>query len=379
MEVMVEKCCGLDVHKKVIVACVLCGSFDTTRPKKETKSFKSTTKALEELAQWLLTFGVTEIAMESTSQYWCPVWNVLEKYDFKLLLVNPQRIKALPGKKTDQKDSERIAELCRVGLLPNSYMPEKEFQELRRLTRTRSQLLHERTQHRNRIQNIFECANIKIGDYLSSVFGKTGTALIKLLMDGVVITQELVAKNMFGRLTHTSEELFEAMNGTFSKNHLIELSVNYTLMEALDKQIKVVENAIDEIIERHSEVYDELLSIPGVAKNNAAVILAEIGDNVKAFNSAKQLASWAGICPGCYESAGVRKSTHIGHGNKYLKTALYQSALTAAHSGNLTFATYYSRIAARGSKQKAVIATAHKILRIVFKILESHTSYQDQF
>lgn len=371
MEVVVERCCGLDVHQKTVVACTLVGNLSTNRPKKLIKTFGTRTFELQELASWLHEQEISTVMMESTRQYWCPIWNVLEKEGFKLILANPQRIKGIPGRKTDQKDAEWIAQLGRVGLVPQSYVPPTAIQELRSLTRTRTHLIAERTQHKNRIHNILQQGNIKLTGFLSDIYGKTGRKLVDLLLSGEKIEEENILECLHSRVKASSKDIVESLKGTLTKAHRFEMQIHFDIIDCLEEQITELSKEIRIRIAPYQEIIDELIKIPGVKESCVEVILSEIGPDISAFQTQSHLASWAGLCPGSYESGGVRKKAHIGRGNKYLRTALYHAGRAAAHSGSPVFSEFYHRIASRGSKQKAVIATAHKILRVIYRTLES--------
>lgn len=371
MEVIVERCCGLDVHQKTVVACTLVGNLSTNRPKKVIQTFGTRTFELQELASWLHEQGITTVMMESTGQYWCPIWNVLEKEGFKLILANPQRIKGIPGRKTDQKDAEWIAQLGRVGLVPQSYVPPTDIQELRSLTRTRTHLIAERTQHKNRIHNILQQGNIKLTGYLSDVYGKTGRKLINLLLTGEKIEESTVLGCLHSQVKAPTRDIVKSLKGTLTKAHRFEMQVHFDIIDCLEVQITELSKEIRIRTAPYRETIDELMKIPGVKESCVEVILSEIGPDISNFQTPSRLASWAGLCPGSYESGGVRKKARIGRGNKYLRTALYHAGRTAAHSNNSAFSEFYQRIASRGSKQKAVIATAHKILRVIYRTLES--------
>lgn len=376
MDVMVKNCCGLDVHQKTVVACTLVGKLSSNRPKKTSKTFGTRTFELKELALWLKEQQITTVLMESTGQYWRPVWAILEKENFKLILANPQRIKGIAGRKTDQKDAEWIAELGRMGLVASSYVPPIEIQELRGLTRTRSGYIREITQHKNRIHNILQQANIKLTSFLTDIYGKTGRNLIELLISGEKITEEVISPLIHGKVKANVSDLLEAMDGVFSTAHLVELDTHFTIIDCLEKQIEILSQEIDSRTRPYQPLMDRLITIPGIKKATAEVILSEIGTSIDSFKTVKHLASWSGLCPGSYESGGVRKGARITKGNKYLKTALYHSGRTAGHSKSEVFSNFFHRIASRGSKQKAVIATAHKILRVIYKTMETYSEEQ---
>lgn len=367
-------CAGLDVHTKTVVACVLTGSLDSLRAKKEIRTFGTRTFELRSLGEWLVERKVEKVIMESTGQYWCPVWNILESFKLNLSLANPQRIKGIPGRKTDQKDSEWIAQLGRLGLVASSYIPSRDIQELRLLTRTRRGYINERTQHRNRIQNVLQHANIKLADFISDIFKGSGLRCLELLLDGEKITAELIQKTISKRCKHTPQDIAEAMNGSFTEIQRIVIESHLRFLGQVDNEINVLNKAIEEITSDYADIMVALQTIPGVKRTGAEIILAEVGPNVEQFSSAKQLASWAGLCPGSYESGGVRKSAHTSAGNKHLKTILYQCGGSAGRSNNPTFSEFYGRISKRGSKRKAIIACAHKILRIIYKTLSEQTN-----
>lgn len=377
MHVQYENVAGIDVHQKILAICTLCGPL-ACEPVQSQWTIGTTTQELKTLGEWLVEQKVTHVFMESTSQYWCPVWNVLEDFGFTLVLANPQRIKGIPGRKTDQNDAQWIADLGRMGLIPKSYMPNKKIQDLRRLTRTRSKLIQERSQHRNRVHNVLQQANIKLTTYLSNVFGVTGQKLLQIMIDGEPMTLDKVkdAMDIQGkRFKASPEQILASLDGSFSKIHLEEINVHMNIISALDAEIKRLEQSIEAMTSEYQEILNKLMEIPGVSQVCATVILAEIGTNVDAFPSEKHLAKWAGVCPGSYESAGKVKSSHITQGDKYLKSALYHAGRTAAHSNSKTFSECYERIARKGSRQKAVIACSHKILRIVYHILDDGRRY----
>lgn len=299
---------------------------------------------------------------------------MLETFGLNLALANPQRIKNIPRKKTDKKDSEWIAKLGRMGLVASSYIPSREIQELRSLTRTRKSYINERTQHRNRLQNVLQRANIKLADFISDNFKGSGLRCLELLLTGEKITEELIRQIISKRCKHTPADIAQSMDGTVSKAQRILLESHLRSFERIDEEITVLNEAIEEITSEYAEIMEALQTIPGVKKTGAEIILAEIGPDVEQFSSAKQLASWAGLCPGSYESGGVKKSAHISAGNKYLKTLLYQCGVNAGRSKNPTFSEFYDRVARGGSRKKARIACAHKILRIVYKILLDQTN-----
>ena len=379
MDVMHPICCGIDVHQKSIVCCILDGPLTSNEPKKYQTTFGTTTKELKAALDWILEHQVTHVFFESTGQYWIPLFNIFSDSDLELVLANPQHIKNVPGRKTDVKDAEWIAQLGRCGLINQSYIPSQEVLQLRYLTRYRLSVKQRLTQIKNHIHVILQRANIKITSYLSDIFSKTGQALLTLFIDGEVINEDNVESCIHGRIKASTRQLIEAMEGKLStvdrfliKECMEEYKLQKKISDELNKEIN------EYILEHFPEEYQLLLTIPGISDNCCATILAEIGPNVDAFKTDKKLASWAGMCPGSNESAGVKKSSHTTQGNKYLKQALVMSVLSVQRAKEETFSLFYQRISSRGSKMKAIIACGHKMLRIIYKILQSHQPYNSQ-
>ena len=377
MEVMVETCCGIDVHQKSIVCCILDGPLDTSRPKKYSQSFGTSTPQLREALEWLESHHVTDVFMESTGQYWIPVYNIFSEGSFHQVLANPQRIKNVPGRKTDVKDAEWIAQLGRCGLIEASYLPDEEVLALRYMTRRRQAYTEKRTKTKNELHNILQRSNIKLTSYLSDIFSKTGQALLSLFFTGEPITIERILPCMFGSTLKASpEDFLQALDGKISRvdRQLLEYSLDeyrfYT-----QKIVRLTQDIEDYILEHFPTEYGLLLEIPGIKETGAATILSEIGPNVDAFSSVGHLASWAGLSPGSNESAGIKKSSRTTGGNKYLKTALVRSGGSAGRSKEPAFNQLYYRLSNKGSKMKAVVACAHKLLRIIYKILKEHVHY----
>ncbi|MGX7076535.1 MULTISPECIES: IS110 family transposase [Globicatella] len=379
MEVMIERCCGIDVHQKTIVCCILSGPLETNKPQKHQKTFGTTSAELRAALEWIQSFNVTDIFMESTGQYWVPVFNIFSDSEIQLTLANPAHIKNVPGRKTDVKDAEWIAQLGRCGLIQSSYLPCAQAMELRQLTRRRLSYIQKRTQSKNEIHNILQRANIKLTSYLSDIFGQTGQALLSLFIHGEKITLERVAECMHTHVKATPKQLLEAMDGKMSKTDRRLLDDSLEEYRFYTEKIKRMDGDIEEFILTYfKEEYELLMELPGVKANSAAVILAEIGPDVEAFKTAAHLASWAGLSPGSYESAGVKKSSRTTRGNKYLKTTLIACGGIAGRSMDPAFSNLYQRLSARGAKMKAVVACGHKLLRIIYKVLSCHIHYDKQ-
>lgn len=365
---IIERGCGLDVHKDTVVASIK-GKDIVER----TETFGTFTEELEKLIGFLQNEGVSHIAMESTGVYWKPVYYVLEEY-FEILLVNARHVKNVPGQKTDKKDSEWIAKLLLSGLLKGSFVPRQDVRELRVLHRHRRKLVHQRTAEKNRLQNILEDANIKLGSVVSDVFGKTGTAIVLAIASGEKDPGKLseLAK---GSLVRKKAELKKALYGRITEHHIFMLQLILASMEHINNQIDCIEKRIDKYLNSMRSDVELLLTIPGVSVQITAGILAEIGNDMTAFPSAKHLASWAGMCPGNNESAGKKYSSKITHGNKYLKTTLVEAAWAASHSKDCLMAAKHKTIAARRGGKKANIAIGHKILTAAYFVLRDKTPY----
>ena len=371
MQVVHEVCCGLDVHKKSVTACVLWVSGR----RRQTRAFGTFTHELLELGDWLRACGVTHVAMESTGVYWKPVWNLLEG-QFEVLLVNAQHIKAVPGRKTDQKDSEWIADLLQHGLLRASFVPPTPIRELRDLTRYRASLAQEINRIANRIQKVLEDANIKLASVATDTLGASGRAMLEAIVNGEQDSQRL-AEMAQGKLRNKIPELQEALQGRVSTHH------RFLLRELLDHHYFVeskMQRIEQEVAERLGPFQSEvarLCTIPGVDRVTAWGLLAEIGLNMNQFPDAQHLASWAGLCPGSHESAGKRKSGKIRKGSLWLRRCLCQGAWAVSTKKNNYLSALYRRLAARRGTKRATIAVAHNLLVIAYYILRDGTCYRD--
>lgn len=370
MQVVYERCSGLDIHKKTVTACVI------TPEGKETRTFGTMTGDLLMLGDWLESRGVTHVAMESTGVYWKPVYNVLEGYEFELLVVNAQHIKAVPGRKTDVKDAEWIAELLRHGLLRGSYIPSRPERELRELVRYRKSLIRERSTVVNRIQKVLEGANIKLASVATDVLGKSGRAMLEALIRGQTDPVALAALAK-GRLQEKREQLEQALQGAIGAHQRMLLRLQLQHVDFLDRQIEELSREIGEWMLPFEESLRRIETIPGVGRRTAEMLLAEIGPNVSRFPSAAHLASWAGMCPGNNESAGKRRSGRTRKGSPWLREALVEAARAAARTRNTYLSAQYHRLAARRGANRAAVAVGHTILVIVYHILRNGTTYQD--
>ena len=313
--------------------------------------------------------------MESTGVYWKPVYYVLEPY-FELLLVNARHIKNVPGHKTDKKDSEWIAKLLLSGLLKKSFVPNQQTRELRTLYRHRKKLINQRSTEKNRLHNILEDANIKLGSVVSDVFGKTGMDILRHLAKGITDHHKL-SELARGSLVRKKDKLKEALYGRFSEHHEFMLNLILQTIDQINETIDKVERQIDKYLDKLSQEAALLQTIPGVSRQVCAGILSEIGNEMENFISNKHLASWAGICPGNNESAGKKYSTRVTQGNKYLKSVLIEAAWSASHTKNTHLAYKHYVIAKRRGAKKAAMAVAHKILTAAYYILRDKTEYRE--
>jgi transposase len=374
MEAVYERCCGLDVHKRMVVACLVT-SGPGQGAKKETRTFASTTADLLALGDWLDSCGCTHVAMESTGSFWKPIYNVLEDR-FSLILVNTRFLKLIPGRKTDVKDAEWISDLLRHGLLRASFIPSRPQRELRELSRYRTSLVRERSSEVNRVQKVLEGANIKLASVATNILGNSGRAMLAAIVEGISDPKAL-ADLAQGHLRKKKAALEDALNGLIHSHQRLLLRLQLRHIVELDQLIEEVSSEIDMRMQPFQEALDLLQSIPGVGKRTAETILSEVGVDVERFPSARHLASWSGLCPGLNESAGKNSSGRTPKGSVWLKAALIQSAHAAARTRTTYLASQYRRLAARIGAKKAAVAVAHTLLVIAFRLLRDRTPYRD--
>jgi transposase len=374
MRIVYARCCGLDVHKKSISACLLTPD-ERGGTQQQLRRFGTMTRDLLELSDWLTGNGVTHVAMESTGVYWKPVWNILEG-TCTILLVNAQHVKAVPGRKTDAKDCQWIADLLQHGLLRGSFVPPSPIRQLRDLTRTRASLRQDHTAVANRMQKVLEDANIKIASVASDWLGVSGRAILSRLLDGEEDSGKL-ADLCCGRLREKIPEMQLALQGRMTEHHRWMLQLQREQLEFLEGQIAQLEAKIQEHLRAYQQAVELCMTIPGIEAVAAANLIAEIGVNMDQFPSAQHLASWAGLCPGNNESAGKRLSGKARNGSVWLRRSLCQAAWAAWHSKNTYLSAQFRRLAARKGKKRAIVAVGHTILVILFHMLKNQQPYRD--
>jgi transposase len=374
MQVVYTHCAGLDVHKRTVVACCL-----TPDPEggwhSETRTFHTMTVDLLGLSDWLRGHGVTHVAMESTGEYWRPVYNILEA-EFETLLVNAAHVKNVPGRKTDVRDAQWLAELLQHGLLRPSFIPPAPIRELRDLVRHRSNFVRERATLVNRVQKVLEGANIKLASVATDVMGVSGRRMLEAIIGGEA-EPEVMAELARGRLRAKRVELAKALDGRVRAHHRFVLTELLSQIDSLDETITRFDEQIAEASRPFVEAVARLDTIPGVGRETAEMIVAEIGVDMTRFPSANHLAAWAGVAPGNHESGGKRLSGRVRKGNQALRKGLVQAAHAAAHTKNTFLAAQYQRLQRRRGRKRAVLAVAHSILVIAYHLLAREEEYRE--
>jgi transposase len=374
MDVLHRCCAGLDVHKRTVVACVR--RVDPAgKVSKSIKTFATMTADLLALSDWLAAQGVAVVAMESTGSYWKPVFNLLESR-FEVVLVNAHHIKQVPGRKTDVKDSEWIAQLLQHGLLRPSFIPPRPTRELRDLTRQRTQLIRERTSVINRIQKVLEDANIKLGSVASNALGVSGRSMIEAIIRGEYDPVKL-ADLARRRLRKKIPQLQQALRGSVTEHHRFLLRTQMDHLDHLERLIQEYSRRIEEALDPFFETLARLVTIPGVDLRVAEIVVAEIGLDMNRFPTAGHLSSWAGLTSGNHESAGKRQSGRATPGNVWLKSVLVQAAWAAFRAKGTHLSKKFRRIAGNRGKKRAAFAVAHTLLVIIYHLLKENTIYQE--
>ncbi len=405
MEVTHTHCAGLDVHKKIVVACSLT-QIAPGKLERNIRSFGTTTVELLALSDWLSSQKITHLAMESTGEYWKPIYNILES-NLEVMVVNAQHLKNVPGRKTDVKDAEWIAELLRHGLLRGSFIPPLAQRDLRDLRSQRINLVRERARVVNRLQKVLEWANLKLGNVVTDITGVSARRMLQGIVEGQTNVRELAALAK-GSLVRKQEQLQQALQGQIRDHHRFLIQQHLTHLEFLQGQIAQFNQQIEQSIEVEKNQNQSSLAeqpiksgsvaaddaspssplswskaialvdtIPGVARNTAELLMAEIGTDMSRFPSASHLAKWARLCPGNHESAGKRLSGKTGRSNPWLRTTLVQAANAAVRCRNSYLHAVYRRLAGRRGRKKALIAVAHRILIALYHMLTKHEPYQD--
>lgn len=372
MEKVYERCCGIDVHKKVVVACLRIGQ------KKELREYGTTTRELLKLNDWLIENECQMVAMESTASYWKPLYNVFESNGLPAMVVNASHMKAVPGRKTDAKDAEWIADLLQHGLLKSSFIPDKAQRELRELVSYRRSLVGEKTRELNRLQKMLEGGNIKLSGTVSDINGKSARNILNALVKGENITSERLSELIVGRLKASPSQLMDDLQGILSPLQRKMLGVVLIHIDELDKHIAELDDEIDNNMRGDYQGCVKLVDgVTGIGPDSAKVILSVIGTDMSRFPSAAHLSSWAGLSPGNNESAGKRRSGRTTKGNKLLKTTLIQCAHSAVMVKSSYFCAQFQRISARRGKKRAYVAVAHSMLIAIYHMLKNGLIFSD--
>lgn len=375
IEAVLERCAGIDIGKKFLVACVMTGAADG-KAVEETRQFGTTVGALEQLRDWLLHHGCTHAVMESTGSYWKPVYNILEKH-LTVILANALQVKSLPGKKTDRKDGRRLAHLLRHGLITPSFIPPLDIRELRDLTRRRKRLLQTGTSERNRIQKVLEDANVKLASVLTDLFGVSGQHMLEALLEGRGSAEE-IAQFAQRKLKRKIPEIQAALEGhQMSAHHRLLIRQSLGHLEFLEQQIGELDAVVAEKLQPYAAQNALLQTIPGLKQEGAATVLAELGPDMSVFPSASHAAAWTGLAPGNNRSAGKQKSGRTTKGNRWLAGMLCQCAWAASRRKGSYFQAKYRRLLPRRGRQRALIAVAHSMLRVIYYVLSRGVPYQE--
>lgn len=374
MEPIYTRCCGLDVHSKNVQACVRRMGKEG-QVHHEVRTFGTMTCDLLSLADWLASEEVTHVAMESTGVYWKPIYNILEGR-VTLLLVNARHVKNVPGRKTDVKDCQWLAQLLQCGLLQGSFIPDRPQRELRDLTRQRAQLVNEKSAVANRVHKVLEDANIKLGTVATDILGKSGRDMIRALIRGEKDPREM-AELARRQLREKIPQLRLALEGQVTDHHRFLLGELLDHLEYLEGQIERFSRRIEEVSRPFEEAIQEVARLPGFEQRSAENVIAEIGADLVPFPSAEHLSSWAGVCPGNNESAGKKKSGKTRKGSRWLRVALTQAAWAASKKKGSYFQAQYRRLAGRRGKKRALMAVGHSLLVVIYHILKDRTEYKE--
>lgn len=381
MEDILDCCCGLDVHKESIVACLLKGPLlDKVKPQQEIREFGTLSKDLIALRNWLEAEDCRHVAMESTGIYWQPVYAVLEHAfddEMQLLVVNARHMKQVPGRKTDMRDAEWIATLLRAGLLKGSFVPEHNIRDLRQFTRYRKAVVRDITSQKNRIEKLLQASGFRLSSFLADIFGVSGMAIMQVLVEVGSISEQSLTRCLKSRARLKAPEILSSLNGTLSlpQRQLLEMQLSHLV--DLQENLQEVEVQIRNSFMNFEGSIELLGSIPGIAETAAFAILAEIGQNMSAFPTAQHICSWAGLAPGSHKSAGKQKKQRVLHGNNYLKTMLCEVAWAIARQRNHYLSGWYWRLKQRNDAKRAIVALARKLLVIIYTMLKTNQPYNE--
>ena len=373
MEVLYRRCAGLDLHQQSVVACARW--VEGRKVRQEVETFKTTTKGLRALRDWLCGHGCTHAAMESTGVYWKPVWQVLEG-SLELILAHAQEVRNLPGRKSDVNDAMWLADLMAHGLIRGSFVPPTTVQALRDLSRTRTQLKNEVSRHTLRLQKTLETAGLKLTGLISDVLGVTGRAIVEAVISGETDPQALAKLRRRG-IKASQEQLCDALQGRIQEHHRILLRIHLDQIDSLQQAVCQLEAQMGDLLEPFRSTVELLKTMPGIQETTARIVLAEIGFDLARFDTPGQLVSWAGLCPGSDESAGKRRSTRIRPGNSWLRTALIQAAWAASRKKDSYLCSLYLRLRSRRGAKKAIVAVAASMLTSIYFMLKRQQPYAD--
>jgi transposase len=382
MQDILECCCGLDVHKESIVACVLKGPLEEgLKPRNEIREYGTQLASLLDLKNWLEEQDCHYVAMESTGIYWQPVYAVLETAlsdAMHLLVVNARHMKNVPGKKTDMRDAEWIATLLRAGLLKGSFVPERDIRDLRQFTRYRKAIIRDITSQKNRIEKLLRSSGFNLSTFLSNIFGASGLAILNRLVQTGIITSQDVEECLKGRARLKSSEILANLNGVLSGSQRKLLKMELAHLQDLQDNLAEVEEEIKTNFTQFEGPLQLLDSIPGIDSTAAFAILAEIGPKLSSFPTAQHLCTWAGLAPGNHQSAGKKKKQRVTQGNNYLKTMLCEVGWVIASHKNMYLSGWYWRLKQRTDAKRAIVALARKLLVIIFTMLKTNSAYDEQ-
>lgn len=371
MEVVYERCCGIDVHKKIIVAC-----FKVAGKRQQLKEFGTMTQDIKDMVAWLQLENCQMVAMESTGSYWKPLYNIMEVLGLDVMVVNASHIKNVPGRKTDKKDAEWIAELLQHGLVKPSFIPDREHRELRELSRYRKSMVEERAREVNRLSKMLEGANVKLSSVASNINGKSSRRLIDILLDGEV-TASKVSSALDNSMMPKLDSIMHSIEGVITPTQKRLFKAVLSHIDDMTRRIEDLDDMINDEMKRYDNAIKNLDDMPGIGIRSAQTILAEIGINMSRFPSAAHLASWAGLCPGNNESAGKRRSGKTNKGDKALKTTLIQCARAAAKSKDNFFRAQYDRLVVRRGSNRAAVAVAHSMIIAIYHMLKYNQPFKD--